>query len=118
MIYAILNAFGEGLGGGVSLAVVFFVCYAVARLTHGIVSWLSIGMCILIVLGAIQTNAEITIGEAISDFLIVMGLSALTVQNLISIIMGKYGNIKTNSIFGGLLIGAGFIVGIIIKAVA
>ena len=52
LIYAILNAFGEGLGGGVSLAVVFFVCYAVARLKKGIVSWLSIGMCILIVLGA------------------------------------------------------------------
>lgn len=58
---------------------------------------------------------EIPLRRAISDFIILMGLSALTVQNIIAIIMGKYWNIKTNSIFWGICLALGFIVSAVVS---
>lgn len=40
-----------------------------------------------------------------------MGILALTVMNLISIILGRYGDIKTNSIFGVVMILIGMGIG-------
>lgn len=88
------------MGGGVALAVLVIACIIAVKFGKGIISWVAVGILSLIMLNHIMVRFEIPLGRAISDFIILMGLSALTVQNIIAILTGKYWNIKTNSIFG------------------
>ena len=108
-----LTGFGDGLaeGGGFGLGAIVVVCVAVMFLGKGIVSWISCGILVLIALSSLMTNGEIGLHEAISDFFIIAGLSAMIVSNIIAIITGKYWRIKTNLIGGGVMLGIGLLIG-------
>lgn len=114
-MYSILYWISEDLGGGVALAVLVIACIIAVKFGKGIISWVAVGILSLIMLNHIMVRFENPLRRAISDFIILMGLSALTVQNIIAIITGKYWNIKTNSIFGGICLALGFIVSAVVS---
>ena len=105
---------GSDFGGGAGLGVVLVVIALVAWRSKGIIGWVALGLFGLIILSAMMSKADISLGEAFASMCFFGGLISAVVGSLISILTGQYWKIKPRLITCGIAM----VLGVIVSAVA
>lgn len=88
-----------------AVSVLGFIAF---KANHTIIAWVFVGVGLVL---AHQLVGETIEGNALSNLLIILGVVAIVVCNILDFFLGKFERLKFNTIAGAIMLVVGVIIG-------
>lgn len=98
------------LGTPLEWAIIIFsaLAFVALKTKHSIIGWIFLGVGLVL---AHELVGERMGGNALSNLLIILGIVAIVVCNILDFFMGKFERLKFNTIGGAIMLIIGVIIG-------